>query len=84
MKKLVKKVQRDITVEVCDICGSEEIEITWDAFCSYSSDGSWDDSNVYHFCSFGHLLNFVKQEFSEPHIVTGKEKEAALEAEEVR
>ena len=82
MKRLVKTVQKNVTVDVCDVCGKEQIVIDWDAYYICSSDGCYDDKNEYHFCSFAHLLDFVKEEFSKPDWITHKEPVTAMGIDE--
>ena len=76
MRKVTKIVSKEETTDVCDVCESESLVITWDAYYSCPSDGCYDDRNVYHFCSFKHLLEGVAKDFAEPGAFGAKKKTA--------
>jgi len=60
MKKIVKTIQKNIEVDVCEICGSEDICITWDWYEACSHDACYEDWGKLHFCSFRCFMKCAK------------------------
>jgi len=59
-KKVVKTIEKQVEVTVCDICSNElplhdvSIDITWSQNCPY--DNCYDDYGSLNFCSYGHFV----------------------------
>ena len=73
-KQVVKTVQQEIKVTVCDVCHKElpyndvSIDISWSKNCPY--DNCSDDWGSFNFCSYEHFVEGTQKILDE---VDGKE-----------
>jgi hypothetical protein len=75
MKQVTKIVQKEITIDICEICRSEDVCIKWDWYSNCDS-GCCEDWGEFHFCSFECFLKFAQNttEYMDIEITLGLEK----------
>jgi len=60
MKKTVKEYTKKEEVSVCDICGSEDVPISWSWKVNCPYDDCFSDWGEANFCSVDHFIEGIK------------------------